>query len=209
MVPLNDVKNIIFDLGGVIINLDMMRTLTAFRELAGTDDVPQYTYEKQHSLFKEYEVGAISTQQLHEGVRQLIGKPVADADIDAAWNAMILDIPPERFELLKQLKTRYRIFLLSNTNEIHYDCFNAYIKTAYGMDGLEPYFEQVYYSHLIGMRKPNADIFEHVLNQNGLLAEETLFLDDTPGHLEGAAKLGLQTMLVTPDNGILHIFKDR
>lgn len=204
---LEKINNIIFDLGGVIINLDMESTYWAFKELAGGKDVPLFNYTVQHNIFKQFEVGAIDTPTFLSELGSLIGT-VSDAELIGAWNAMLLDIPAERVELLKKLKTRYRTFLFSNTNQIHFEGFNKILFDAHGLETLDPLFERVYFSHTMGMRKPDVASFLQIINENDLNPAETLFLDDTRGHLEGAEKAGLQTMLVSDSNTILDIFSE-
>lgn len=202
---LEKINNIIFDLGGVIINLDMERTYHAFKKLAGEREVPMFNLTIQHEIFKQFEVGAIDTPTFLDGMRALIG-PYTDAQLTDAWNAMLLDIPAERVALLRELKQKYRTFLFSNTNQIHFDGFNKILNEAHGLPGLDPLFEKVYFSHTMGLRKPDVASFLQIINENGLVPAETLFLDDTAGHLEGAKIAGLQTMLVSNEQHILKIF---
>ncbi len=201
------IRNIIFDLGGVIINLDMGLTHQAFLQLAGGGEVPTFNLAVQDEVFKLFEVGGIDSPTFLNRLRELIG-PNTDEQLVLAWNAMLLDIPAERIELLKELKSRYRTFLFSNTNQIHFDGFNKILLEAHGLPGLEPLFERVYFSHTMGKRKPDVASFRQIVEENGLLPEETLFLDDTPGHLEGAKAAGLQTMLVSNEEHILKIFRE-
>lgn len=201
------IQNIIFDLGGVIINLDMDRTHQAFLHLAGGGEVPEFSLTVQHEIFKRFEVGAIDNAAFLDGLRELIG-PYTDEQLITAWNAMLLDIPQERVELLRRLKGQYRTFLFSNTNQIHFDGFNKILMEAHGLPGLEPLFEKVYFSHTMGLRKPNVASFLQIINENGLVPEETLFLDDTAGHLEGAKAAGLKTLLVSNEHDILEIFRE-
>lgn len=200
-----EIRNIIFDLGGVIINLDMERTHQALLQLAGQAEVPLFNYTTQHDIFKRFEVGGMDSQAFLNGLGELIGNGNHEA-LTLAWNAMLLDIPAERIALLKELKQQYRTFLFSNTNQIHYDGFNQILQTDHGLPGLEPLFERVYFSHTMGMRKPDVESFKHIIAENGLIPEETLFLDDTAGHLEGAKAAGLQTILVSSENHLLEIF---
>jgi putative hydrolase of the HAD superfamily len=204
---LEKINNIIFDLGGVIINLDMESTYWAFKELAIGKEVPLFTYTIQHEIFKQFEVGAIDTPTFLKGLRELIG-PASDAQLIAAWNAMLLDIPTERVALLRKLKGKYRTFLFSNTNQIHFEGFNKILNDAHGLPNLDPLFEKVYFSHIMGLRKPDVASFLQIINENGLVPSETLFLDDTAGHLEGAKLAGLQTMLVSDENQIVDIFRE-
>lgn len=202
------IKNIIFDLGGVIINLDMPATAIAFQQLAekyGNDD---YIPQPNHQAFNQFEIGAISPEQFREAIRPIVHLAVTDEELDIAWNAMLLDIPLSRLQLLQHLKQRFNIFLLSNTNEIHYHAFNKILYDAHGYKSLDIFFKKAYYSHLIKMRKPDAQTFQLILNENNLLPHETLFLDDTELHLIGAKQLNIQTEQVSKQNDIHAIFKN-
>ena len=199
------IQNIIFDLGGVILDLDTSRTMTAFADLAGiapgaiTDSVAKAQF------FKDYEQGLITDAEFRDHLRKLLGKEVTDEQIDFAWNNMLGPLPAERLAVLKKLLPDYRVFLLSNTNNIHLQAFNAIIQTAHGHENLDPYFTKAYYSHLLRMRKPDVAIFEHVLRENNLKADETLFLDDNADNLAGARKAGIHTMHITHPDQILSL----
>jgi putative hydrolase of the HAD superfamily len=205
---MQQIKNIIFDLGGVIINLDMPATAKAFTELAQKYEVSQTDFHAEHPVFKEFEIGAISAQSFRNTIKDLLHKNISDAEIDFAWNAMLLDIPAERLALLSALKSKYNTFLFSNTNEIHYHAFNKILFDVHGYNLLDDFFQKAYYSHIMGKRKPNADSFLQILNENNLHPAETLFLDDTQMHLDGAAQLGIHTQKVTAENSILEILKN-
>lgn len=205
---MQEIKNIIFDLGGVIINLDMHATTNAFTELAQKYNVTQTDFHAEHPVFKEFEIGAISPQAFRNTIKDLLHKNISDAEIDFAWNAMLLDIPAERLELLSALKNKYNTFLFSNTNNIHYHAFNKILFDAHGYKLLDDFFQKAYYSHIMGKRKPNADGFLQILNENDLHPAETLFLDDTQMHLDGAAQLGIHTQKVTAENTIHEILKN-
>jgi HAD superfamily hydrolase (TIGR01509 family) len=200
------VDNIIFDLGGVIINLDIPATTKALKQLAEKYQTTSFKLQPDHHIFKAFELGLVSTAEFRDTLRSFIHPEVTDAEIDLAWNAMLLDIPRERLDLLQQLKNQHKTFLLSNTNEIHYKAFHKILYDTHHYPSLDEFFHKAYYSHLIQKRKPDAEAFQLILDENGLRAERTLFLDDTPQHLEGAQRLGMQTMLVTPDNHIHNIF---
>jgi putative hydrolase of the HAD superfamily len=199
------IKNIIFDFGGVILNINYKLTEKAFAELGLTDFGSIYSQATQQELFDTLEKGLITPAQFRTGIRRFIGE-VPDAAIDKAWNAMLLDLPAERVELLDRLKSSHRIFLLSNTNEIHYRAFTAYMKEKFGRDIFSEVFEKAYVSHEINMRKPDAEIFEFVVRQNNLKKEETLFIDDSIQHIEGAKRVGLNTIFLEKGNTILDLF---
>lgn len=190
------IRNIIFDLGGVILNIDFERSATAFKNL-GIDDFDQlYSKAVQNDLFSDLEMGKISAEDFRNELRKLSNLPLSDEQIDHAWNAIILDFPPERLALLQNIRLNYRCFLLSNTNKIHYNVYQADLRNNHGIDGLESLFEKAYFSHDLGLRKPNANIFEYVINRHHLKLEETLFVDDSMQNIEAAEALGLQTLYI-------------
>lgn len=198
---MQNIQNIIFDYGNVIFMIDFERAQKAFTDL-GVDHVAQvFAHSGQTELFDDFDTGKISAKEFREGIRRLTGRlDLKDEQIDAAWNALLIGIPHGRHELLLKIKESYNTFLLSNTNEIHYKFIMDYLKRTYGLDDNRGFFIKDYYSHLLGMRKPNKEIFEFVLQAHNLKPAETLFIDDSPQHLATAAKLGIQTALLTaPD----------
>jgi glucose-1-phosphatase len=189
---MQNIKNIIFDLGGVILNIDFRKTNDAFHSL-GLENFAQHINQFHITdLFLQYETGQIDDIEFIEGVAKLSDKPIAESEIVEAWNALLLDFPPERIALLKGIKSRYRTFLLSNTNSIHLKEFQQRLHNEHGVH-LEDLFEKAYYSHVVKLRKPHADIFNLVLQENNLVPQETLFIDDTESNFEEAKKLGIQT----------------
>jgi FMN phosphatase YigB (HAD superfamily) len=186
-------KNIIFDLGGVILNIDYTLLINAFSNIELQHFEEHYSKAQQEHFFDLYEKGLISSQDFREQLKKYCAPETTNFEIDQAWNAMLLDLPSERIDLLKKLKTNHRTFLLSNTNEIHIRYINNYLQQESGITDLSGYFEKIYLSYQIQMRKPDAEIFELVLKENNLIAEETLFIDDSPQHIETAQKMGIQT----------------
>lgn len=188
------IRHIIFDLGGVLLNLDYSLTEKAFVDL-GVENFPQiYSQLKQSTLFDDFEVGKISATDFLQSIKDEAGINVTDDDIIMAWNAMLLDLPKRRLQILEQLRRHYDLILLSNTNEIHEEAFNKIIYDAHGISYIGEFFDRTYLSHRVGMRKPNTDVFEKILSDNGLQPEHTLFIDDSPQHIEGAKSLGIQTI---------------
>lgn len=205
---LTQIKNIIFDLGGVIINLDINRSIEALQKLCKANCQIAYSQREQSQLFDMLETGISSPEQFRAGLRAAYGITASDEEIDAAWNAMLLDIPQERIDLLLELGKKYRIFLLSNTNAIHQKRFNEIVAHSFTIPSLDSLFEQAYYSHLIGMRKPDTLVFEGIIAMNKLKKQETLFIDDSIQHIESAQKVGLQTLYLQPPLTINQFFKD-
>jgi len=199
---MSTIKNIIFDYGNVIFMLDFMKSQRAWEEIGINNSNEFYGHRVQDPIFTAFEDGSATTEEFRTYIRQKIGNPgLTDAQIDSAWNGLLVGVAPGNHELLLSLKPRYRTFLLSNINPIHYDYIMDYLQKEFGFAGNDHLFEKVYYSHLVGKRKPNAEIFEQVLNENGLDPAETLFIDDSPQHIATATQLGIQTYLMTaPDN---------
>lgn len=191
-------KNLILDLGGVLLNLDYNRTKEAFAALGVPDFNAHYTQFKGSPLFDDLETGRVTDKAFYDALRKSAGLDLTDAQIRDAWNAMLLDFPETRIALLKGLRSRYRLFLLSNTNAIHYEAFQRTFKNETGMDSLDQLFDKAYYSHLMGVRKPEPEPFRMILEEQGLKGEETLFVDDTLPNLAGAQTLGIQTVHLQP-----------
>jgi len=191
---MENICNIIFDLGGVLYNIDQRLSLEAMKNL-GLEDLDQFLLEAgSEQVFERFDRGELSAVDFRQALRRLSGLNVPDVQIDAAWNAMLLDFPEYRIELLEGLRGHYRLFLLSNTNAIHYPFYQRYMLDTHGIDGLDHLFEKTYLSHKLGMRKPHPEIFKVIINENELLPEETLFVDDTLEHVLGARKVGLRAV---------------
>jgi putative hydrolase of the HAD superfamily len=205
---MGQIKNIIFDLGGVIINLDIPKTISEFNKLSNQPFESIYNQLQQTPVFDLFDKGQITEKDFFVELKKALQNDVTDEELLFAWNAMLLDFPKHRLELLSKLKPNYRLFLLSNTNESHVLEFEKTLFASHGYQNLEPFFEKVYYSCRMNQRKPNAEIFESVLNENNLIAEETLFIDDSPQHVEGALTLGVKAMLLEKNNEVEDLLKE-
>jgi putative hydrolase of the HAD superfamily len=205
---MGQIKNIIFDLGGVIINLDIPKTISEFNKLSNQPFESIYNQLQQTPVFDLFDKGQITEKDFFVELKKALQNDVTDEELLFAWNAMLLDFPKHRLELLSKLKPNYRLFLLSNTNESHVLEFEKTLVASHGYQNLEPFFEKVYYSCRMNQRKPNAEIFESVLNENNLIAEETLFIDDSPQHVEGALTLGIKAMLLEKNNEVEDLLKE-
>jgi len=205
---MDNTKNIIFDYGNVIFSLDFNKSRQAWTDLGIADPDAFYSHQTQDKIFRDFEQGLVSEAEFRDYIRGILNNPqLSDEQIDAAWNALLIGVAPGNHELLLSLKPRYRTFLLSNTNSIHYNHFTDYLKKEHGIAGNETLFEKVYYSHEMGKRKPNADIFQQVLDENNLKPSETLFIDDSQPNISAAKKLGLQTYLLTAPETIQSFFE--
>ena len=209
-------KNLIFDLGDVIIPIDMGAPIRNFSTLAGLPEADVTALWKQHNLWHQYETGLVDDEAFRQSVRQLlrqndpeasdnaVGDRWADEVIDTAWNTILLELPVERIERIEKLKAsgKYRLFLLSNTNAIHIRQVNKML-TALEKPPLESFFERVFLSHEIRMAKPARAIYQHVLTEAHLVAEETAFFDDNAANIEAAAALGIRAVHVMPPKTII------
>ena len=193
------IKNIIFDLGGIFMNLDYNRTEQAFIDLGISQFPDMFTQHLVNDLFEQLETGKVTPEEFYQNFRAATNSSLSDHQIKTAWNAMLLDFPVERLAWLENIGKKYKIFLFSNTNQIHYDAFLEIFRKDTGVQELNTYFIKAYYSHEMGMRKPYAASFQYILNEQHLLAAETLFIDDTYKNIVGAEEAGLQTIhLVAP-----------
>ena len=202
------IKNIIFDLGGVILNLDYTKTDKEFHKLGLNNFSKLYSKKKQSKIFDDFEKGRFSAEKFIFLIKQSENLKLKDSDFINAWNAMLLEIPKERMEFIKRLKKDYNIYLLSNTNEIHIKKFEADLRKNNWLRDFQDCFDQVYYSSNMGMRKPDYDCFNKVLEDHNLKAHETLFIDDSVQHIEGAKKVGINAYLLNKEDSILRLVPD-
>ncbi|MBI1836987.1 MAG: HAD-IA family hydrolase [Flavobacteriia bacterium] len=186
-----EIEAIIFDLGGVIINLDYSLTTKAFQDLGLKNFEEIYAQANQSTLFDDFETGKISAQHFVNLLLPYLPIGISANKVVHAWNAMILDFPVERLELLLELKQKRKLILLSNTNEIHLQAVNRSLSKVTDKP-LSYFFDEIYLSHEIGMRKPTTAIFEYVCEEQNLNVNRTLFIDDTIRHVEGARLTGLK-----------------
>lgn len=188
----NDIDTILLDLGGVLIDVDYHASARAFKALGFQDFDTLYSKAQQAHLFDGFETGETTPWEFRERIRQLFRPDITDEQIDTCWNAMLGSIPDERIELVKRLKERYRVLLLSNTNAIHVLAFSAIVRHENGIADIKTLFHGAYYSCEVGLRKPNAEVYHHVLREQGSLPERTLFIDDSLHHVVGARVAGLR-----------------
>jgi putative hydrolase of the HAD superfamily len=192
------INTVIFDLGGVLFDIDYKHTQKAFQELAATTDFNTvYSQQKQAGIFDEFEKGSISPAQFRQGLREWLPHTVTDQQIDEAWNALLIGFPTDKVELLNTLKNKYKLYLLSNTNEIHLPEVITMIDKAHNPGTMGKLFLKEYYSCRMGLRKPEIEIYERVLIENNLNPSTTLFVDDLLQNIEGAALTGIQTLHCT------------
>jgi glucose-1-phosphatase len=201
-----NIKNIIFDWGGVITNIDHQATIDKFAEIGMPGFKEYYSQSAANKLFRQFEKGMISAEEMRKNLRKDYQANVSNEEIDNAWCAMLLDTPAERLEILKSLKKNYRLFLLSNTNIIHVEYYNKIIYEKFNLH-FSDIFDYIFYSHEIGMRKPDTEVFEYVLKFSQLDSKETLFADDLEINISAAKQAGINTFHVKTPNAILELKK--
>ena len=201
-------KNLIFDLGDVIIPIDLTAPVRNFAMLANLPEADVWVIWKEHDFINHYETGLIDDEAFRLQLRQLLKNDAwVDEVIDTAWNTVLLDLPVERVERIKELAGTYRLFLLSNTSPIHIRRVNS-VLTQLNQPTLEELFERVFYSYEVRMAKPTPGIYEYVLSEAGIDAASTAFFDDNAANIRAAAELGIQAVQVQPPMTIVDYLKD-
>lgn len=191
MIDLKGIRNVVLDLGGVILELDVNRSIELLSVLGLQEEENLDIIFSKYPFFLKFETGRISPDEFIDALAAQLGDHTLKEKIIEAWNAMILGFQPDTIKLLTQLREKYRLFLLSNTNAIHEVYYNDILHMKHGIPNLTDIFEKVYYSHDVNMRKPDHEIFQHVLADSRLNARETLYIDDTEVHVKAAMDLGV------------------
>jgi len=194
------INNIIFDLGNVLLDIDLSRIQSGFRSLYGKtyDDVLwQLTDNK---VFELYETGGMTTEEFISTLGLATEPPILREQVVEVWNSIFIGFPKQHFDFLKALRTHRQVFLLSNINDLHAKWIDAYMLRVFDEpDYRSVYFDGSYYSHLIRLRKPNPEAFEYVLSDADIRPEETLFIDDVSENVEGARAVGIHSLCKTPE----------
>ena len=204
MIDLSNIKTIIFDLGGVIVNLDLELTIMAFKQM-GIKRPERFISPGLHSdIFLKLELGEITEEEFYSGIRELAGVNIPDKAIRDAWCALLTDLPKERVRLIEKLKNNHRVILLSNTNSIHLSYFDG---MADGYNSLSELFDKVYYSFKLHDHKPNLSVFKKIIALEKLVPGETLFVDDAQKNILSAKESGMQTLMITPEKQMEDVFR--
>ena len=198
-------KNLIFDLVEVIIDIDYLQTIAAFQKLATVDFSEVVSYASQSHIFDLYEKGQISTPYFRNELKQFLRPGTTDLEIENAWNAIFFDFPQAKVDLLKQLKSRYKTFALSNINEIHVNTINRVANEKFGAADFGSFFDAAYYSNEIGFRKPETEIYKLVLEKENLQPGETFFVDDKHENVEAAKALGIHAYQLKDRNKLAEL----
>lgn len=205
MDKLEGIKNILFDFGGVIVGINKDNAIKRFKEL-GVSNIEEYLGEfRQKGIFLAIEEGKISKEEFYNEFKKLVGENITDQDIDSGWLAFLTNIPAYKLELLTELRKKYNVYLLSNTNPIIMGWAHSPQFTNEGKV-LSDFFDKMFLSYEIGHAKPERESFEAVIKGANINPSETLFLDDGQSNLDEAAKLGFKTYLVDQDEDLRKIF---
>ena len=196
------IKNIIFDLGGVIYDIRYENIPEAFARMGAGNLMEIYSKAKQTDFIDQYEEGLMSSDEFCEEIRRISEVPLTDEQIKEAWNAILIDVPASRVDFLLKLKERYNLYLFSNTNQFNYDCFTAHLNQKYGFDFFDTIFKAAYFSQILHIRKPKSEGFQKIMQEQQWNPAETLFIDDSPQHIEGARRCGLQAYHLQDERSI-------
>ncbi|MEO8820521.1 MAG: HAD family phosphatase [Ginsengibacter sp.] len=199
---MQNIENIIFDLGGVLLDIDYNRTRDEFEKLGVTRFNEMYSQANADRLFQKLETGTIDEEDFYKELNHSSGMNLSPDEIKKAWNAMLLTFREDSLQFLDQLKNKYRIFLLSNTNKIHFASFDEIYYQTKRSKKFEEFFDKIFYSFEIGLRKPDATCYKWVLKDLNLNPERTLFIDDSIDNINGANSVGIQTLLLSPGKRI-------
>ena len=205
-IDLTNIKNIIFDLGNVLLNLDFNASILAFQKIGLTEDVLDRQQAYSDPVFYELETGKIMPEKFRKRVRKILNNPdLTDQEIDEAWSAMILDIPENRVNLLQELGKNYNVYLFSNTNKIHINKLLSEFKVQHKID-FPSLFVKAFYSQEIHERKPDLSSYEKVIKLSGINPEESVFIDDLEKNIIAAKQTGLKTFWLKDGMEIADIF---
>ena len=203
---LSNINAIVFDIGGVLLNIDESKTIIALQGFRYSSSGIRIEDIKQYPVFTKFEKGLMDEEQFRSELRSLLQLNVSNADFDKAWLATLGDFPDERIQMLRRLKRKFRLFLLSNTNKIHLAYFLNYLDDRYGKNIMDALFEKCYYSCRLGMRKPDKEIFRYVMKDAGLSPDHTLFIDDSLSNVKGAEEEGWQTYHLRAGKEVCDLF---
>lgn len=205
---MNGIRNIVFDLGGVLMNIDFKQTFHAF-EIIGFRGAEQAFQDPDiNRLCLDFETGVYCAIEMRRKFREMTGFKCSDIQFDKAWNALLLDFPRERILRVSELAKKYKTYLLSNTNPIHSKYFNSKLDKDFGFETMDHLLDKAWYSYNLGLRKPDVKIFEKVIHSGRLVPEETLFVDDYEANVRVAESVGMKAILITPEFTVMEALAD-
>jgi putative hydrolase of the HAD superfamily len=201
MIDQHNVKNVILDLGGVLLDYNPQKTFSALKRILTPENSEEIQWDEIPEIVVAMETGRWTKHEFLEYIKRVCKPDVIEEEIIDAWCAMIQEFPHERVEMVKTLSEKYKVYMLSNTNALHIKYFEKEFKNRYHCS-LQHLFSKVYYSSEIGFRKPDAESFLHVLTDAGIKAEETIFIDDREDNCQAAESLGMQSLKVPENSGL-------
>jgi putative hydrolase of the HAD superfamily len=203
-----EIENIIFDFGGVIIDIDPLLTIKALEKLGFHDIERLKTEEFYQKVIYKFEKGIDTPEVFRNKLRDYLQMDLSDQQLDDAWNALLYDIPEERIRIIEEVKKNYPVYLLSNSNEIHYDLYVRDLQLRFGYREFDELFSKAYFSFDLHLAKPHVEIYEFVIHHHRMDPEKTLFIDDRMDNIEGARRAGLKTFHLQPPQTIRHLFQN-
>ena len=203
------IQHIIFDLGEVIINVNpaAVREFMIKKGVGNVDELHMKLLDGD--VYHQLETGRISPDKFRAAIKEIIDMPLSDDEVDKAWNAMLLDIPPERIKFMTRLKSKYKLYLLSNTNHIHWLSYDRYFQDHFDYPSINTFFSHTWYSHLMGVRKPDPEIFKMVLKEGQFDPAEVAFIDDLKDNVDAAAVHGITPVHLPPGKEIMDLFDEK
>lgn len=201
-----NIKNILFDFGGVIVGIELKNALNRFKEI-GFENIEDYLTEfRQKDIFLDYETGKIGRDDFQKEFQRLGNNNATLEEIDSAWLAFLLDIADYKYQMLKDLRKQYKVLLLSNTNP---SVMGWAFSDKFSPDGesIVEFFDKCYLSYKLGCAKPDKRIFEKIIEDSGIKPEETLFLDDGQKNIDAAKELGFQVYLANQEEDLRKVFE--
>lgn len=201
------IRNIIFDLGGVLLNIDPMLTVKALTEMGVKDMMKVHEKLLKASVYQRFDSGISSQAQFRDEIRLNCELPLSDQQVDEAWNALLLDFPASRVKMMQELSLNYRLFLLSNTNSIHFETYTRNFREVHHFE-MTMLFERLFLSYELGCHKPDREIYQKVLNLGGFNPQETLFIDDSEANVVAAAQIGMNAIHLKDGMDITSLFKN-
>jgi epoxide hydrolase-like predicted phosphatase len=203
----SDIDAVVFDIGDVLVDISYDLTVSRFQALSNLDFQTVLGYSNQYEIFNQYERGELTTDDFIAQLKKHLREDVTDQQVIAAWNSMLVHFPSQKIDLLMRLKSQYRLFALSNINELHVNEVNRSVKMLYGVSQFSSYFEEAIYSNEVGMRKPEPRIYEHLIKKANTHPANILFIDDKLENIQAANNLGISTIHLTDRNKLVSIFE--
>ncbi len=201
------IKNIIFDFGGVIIDIDPNAVVNNLKD-NGFTDFQRLKEPEFVNILNQFEKGIIRAETFRKKVCSFLNMPLNKNKFDDIWNSMLYDIPERRINLIKNLKPNYHVYLMSNSNEIHYDMFVRDLQLRFGYREFDNLFDKSFFSFDLHLMKPDPDVFTYIFDHYDLKPEETLFIDDTPENILSAQKMGMLTYHLLRGSRVVNLFEN-